>query len=858
MRWPERLYRVLLRCYPAEFRDEYASEMAQTFRDRSSAQTPLRLWRDLVTDVAVTAPREHAQVLLNDLRYTARMMRKAPAFTAAVVLTVALAIGANTAIFSFVYAVMLRSLPFAEPQRLVQVAEKNDTLHLPNFGASVLNYLSWAEQTKTLERLGAMGFASFNMSGQGDPEQFTGSPISPSLVPLLGLQPVAGRAFRDGEDKPGSAPVAMISEGLWKRRFGREPSLVGRSLRLNGIDYTVVGIAPAALGLLTGGDIWIPLTIDPGRENRLNHVIQVFGRLKPGVDVTEAQAEMDTVASRVGHQYPEVKDWGIHLVTMSDTFVSAQLRAGLLVLLGAVACVLFIACANIANLLLARAASRQKEIAIRTAMGASRTRLLRQLLVESVALSLIGGALGILAAVWAVGAINGALPPNFLPVPDVGVDSTVLLFAAGMTLVTGVLFGIAPAWHGAKADLNAMLKQSAPAAGGGSRPLLRNGLAAAELALATVLLVGAGLLVQSLLELQRVRLGFQPDGLMTFQLSLPAAKYPGDKAPAFYRELLESLRTAPGIRDAAISSGLPFGAGNYTTTPIQTVGKSVLPAGTAVPIDWRIVSPGFFRTLEIPLLRGRDFTDADAPPAPPVIIVSQRTAQTFWGADDPIGRELRQAKDTKGRIVVGVVGDVRSTALNRESPTQYYPSPRGVWPLMDVVVRTSGTPESILPALRQKVRAIDPQVPLANVRPMAEWLANNAAQPRLNATLLAIFAGVALLIAAVGTYGVLAYSVSQRTREIGLRIALGAQRGRVLRLVVHGGMTMALAGIGIGVACALGVSRVLATLVFGVPVRDPATFITVTLILTIVALAACLVPAVRASRVDPMVSLREE
>ena len=412
MRWPERLYRVLLRCYPAEFRDEYASEMAQAFRDQASAAPPARLWRDLLTDLVVTAPREHAHVLMNDLRYTARMIRKAPAFTAAVVLTVALGIGANTAIFSFVYAEMLRALPFAEPQRLMQLAEKNDRLHLPNFGVSVLNYLSWSEQTQTFERLGAMGFASFNMSGRGDPELFTGSPISPSLVPLLDVKPVAGRVFHDGEDKPGSAPVVMISEGLWTRRFGREPSLVGRSLTLNGIDYTVVGIAPPALALLTGGDIWIPLTIDPGRENRLNHVIQVFGRLKPGVDVTQAQAEMDTVASRVGQQYPEVKDWGIHLLTMSDAFVGPQLRVGLLVLLGAVGCVLLIACANIANLLLARAASREKEIAIRTAMGASRSRLLRQLLAESVVLSMLGGGLGILGAVWAVRAINGALPPE--------------------------------------------------------------------------------------------------------------------------------------------------------------------------------------------------------------------------------------------------------------------------------------------------------------------------------------------------------------------------------------------------------------------------------------------------------------
>jgi putative ABC transport system permease protein len=846
MRWPERFYRALLRCYPAAFRDEWRAEPAP------------RLWIDLLADVFLTAPKEHVHVLLQDLRYTARLMWKAPAFTAAVVLTVALGIGANTAIFSFVYAVMLRPLPYAEPQRLMQVAEKNDKLNLPRFGASVLNYLSWAEQTQTFERLGAVGFGSYNLSGHGDPEQFTGTRISPSLMPLLGVQPVAGRAFQDGEDQPGGAAVAMISEGLWKRRFGGESSLVGRNLTLNGVDYTVIGIAPSALALLTGGDIWTPLTIDPGREIRLNHVILVFGRLKSGVTPQQAQAEMDTIAARVGQQHPEVKDWGIRLVTMTDAFVGPTLRTGLWVLLGTVACVLLIACANIANLLLARAASRQKEIAIRTAMGASQSRLLRQLLVESVALSLVGGVVGIAGAVWAVRAINGMLPPNLLPIPDVGVDAAVLLFAAAATAVTGVLFGVAPAWHASNTDLNAMLKQTARTTGG-ARPRLRNSLAAAELALATVLLIGAGLLVQSLFELQRVRLGFQPAGVLTFQLSLPPTKYPGAKGPAFYRELLESLRTVPGIRAAAISSGVPLGGGNYTTTPVITVGKSVVPAGTAIPIDWRIVSPGFFRALEIPLLRGRDFTEADVITAQQVMVVSQATAQKFWGTDDPIGHTIAQpGPDGRSWTVVGVVGDVRNTALSRESPTMYMPSPARVWPLMDVVVRTAGAPLSVLPSVRQKVHQIDPELPVATVRALEDWVSSNAAQPWLNAMLLAVFAGVALLIAAVGTYGVLAYSVSQRTREIGLRLALGAPRSRVLRLIVREGMTMGMAGIVGGLVCAVGVSQVLGSLVFGVPVRDPATFGLVSLLLTVVALAACAVPAMRASRVDPMVSLREE
>jgi putative ABC transport system permease protein len=858
MRWRERFYRGLLRCYPAEFRDQYAREMLQAFRDGWRAEPVPRLWIDLLADVFLTAPKEHLNVLLQDLRYSVRMMWKAPAFTAAVVLTVALGIGANTAMFSFVYAVMLRPLPFAEPQRLVQVNEKNDKLNLLNFSASLLNYLSWTEQTQTFEQLGAVAFSSFNMSGQGEPEQFTGNRISPSLLTVLRVQPLVGRGFRDDENQPGRAPVAMISEGLWRRRFGADASLVGTVLTLNGLDHTVIGIAPSPLGLLTGGDIWTPLTIDPGRENRLNHVISVFGRLKPGVTLPQAQAEMDTIAARVGQQYPEVKDWGIHLQTMTDAFVGVQLRTALLVLLGAVACVLLIACANIANLLLARASARQKEIAVRTAMGASQPRLLRQLLVESLALSLVGGVVGLVGAVWAVRGINAVLPPNLLPIPDVGVDAVVLLFAFGITVLTGALFGIAPACHAAKADLNALLKQTARSTES-SRPRLRNGLAAAELALATVLLVAAGLLVQTLFELQRVKLGFRPADLLTFQLSLPPGKYPEPKGAAFYRELLESLRTVPGIRAAGVSSGIPFGAGAYTRTPVVTVGKSVVPPETAIPIDWRIVSPGFFRTMEIPLLRGRDFSDADVATAPPVIIVSQATAQKFWGSDDPIGRVIRPARaDARSWTLVGVVGDVRSTALVRESPAMYFASGARLLPVMDVVVRMDGGPETVLPTIRQRLRQIDSELPLATMRTMDQWVSNTAAQPRLNAILLAVFAGVALLIAAVGTYGVLAYTVSQRTREIGLRLALGAPRRRVLRLVIREGMTMGVAGIGAGLVTAVAVSQVLSNLVFGVPVNDPATFAAVAVVLTVVALAACAVPALRASRVDPMVSLREE
>jgi putative ABC transport system permease protein len=797
---------------------------------------------------------------LNDFRYAARMMHRTPMFTAAVALTMALAIGANTAVFSVVNAVMIRPLPFTEPERLVQIAEKNDKLNLPSFGASVLNFLAWREQAHSFEGLAAISFGSYTLTGGGEPEQLTGNTLSPALPRVLGVAPVAGRMFTDEEEKPGGPPVALISDGLWKRRFGSDRALIGHTITLNATPTTVVGVVPAAFNLLSGGDVYTPLTIDPAKEIRLNHVIIVFGRLKHGVSLQQAKAEMDTVASRLGQQYPELRDWGIQVVTLFDSFVPSQLKTALLVLLCAVCCVLLIACANIANLLLARAAARQKEMAVRTALGASRGRLLRQLLVESMALSLLGGSIGLIGAFWIVRIINSVLPPNLLPVPNVPLDGTVLAFAAACTIIAGLLFGIVPAWRMAGVDFNEALKVGGRDSAGAMRTRLRNALAAVEIGLATVLLIGAGLLIQSLAKLQTVHLGFEPRGLITFQLAPPAAKYPlTDRAPQFYGELLDSLRSVPGVRGAAVSSGIPFGAGNYNTSPVAATGQSILPADASLPIDWRIVSPGYFSTMRIPLLRGREFTDADRTSGQPGMIVSEATAQKFWGSADPLGRALHRVADPRTSFtVIGVVGDVRSTALNQESPALYYPPGGRVAGLMDVVVRTDGAPEALMPTLRRKVHELDPELALANVRTMNEWLANSAAQPRLNAVLLGVFSAVALLIAAVGIYGVLAYSVNQRTREIGVRIALGAQPGNVLRLIVGEGMRVALVGVCVGLAGGAALGRVVSSLLYGVAARDPLTFTYVSVLLISVSLAACAIPARRAARVDPMVALRYE
>jgi putative ABC transport system permease protein len=621
----------------------------------------------------------------------------------------------------------------------------------------------------------------------------------------------------------------------------------------------LVGIAPPGLPFLTGGDVWTPLIIDPGREIRLNHVITVFGRLRPGVAPRQAQMDMDVVAARVGAQYPEVKDWGIRLLDFDGVIVPGSLRAALLVLLGAVGFVLLIACANVANLQLSRAASRQKEIAIRTALGAGRRRMLAQLLTESIVLSLAGGIAGLLLALAGIPILNRFLPQGLLPVPEVAIDASVLLFAVVVSLGTGLLFGLAPAWHGARPDLNSVLNQGGRSSIGGARLIARHGLVAAELALATILLVGGGLLMQSLLRLQRVQVGFQPQGVLTFQLAPPASRYPNQaKRWAFFREALDSLAAMPGVTGAAMSSGIPMGQGSYNRSPFMPVGRSLLPDGASVPLDWRTVSPGYFRLMGIPLLAGREFTDKDGPGAPDVVAISRAAARKLWGDENPIGRQIHRPTLAAGYTVVAVVGDVRNNALNVEFPCVYFSAVTRLGPQMDIVVRTQGRPESALSAARARIHALDPEVPLSNVRTAEEYVYNNAAQPRLNAALVVVFAGVALLIAAIGVYGVLAYSVHQRTREIGLRMALGAQQSRVLWWIAGEGMLVAAIGLGAGLASACALSRVLATLLFDIQPRDPRTFFAVAGILAVVALGACLVPARRASRVDPIVALREE
>jgi putative ABC transport system permease protein len=854
----ERIYRLLLHCYPHDFRVEYQPEMIALFRRRMRDENAAVLWPETVADLVCTSLKEHLRMLFQDLKYALRMLRRAPVFSAAAVLTLALGVGANTAIFSVVNAVMLQPLPFPESGRLVRVWETNLKRNIQSFSASVPNFVSWKEQARCFEEIGAFGGASLNLTGDGEPERLLAGAITANVIPLLRIKPMLGRAFLPEEEQPNGARVAILSERLWRRRFAADPAIVGRSIELNGTLRQVVGIAPPALQFPTNAEIWVPMRIDLARENRGNHVISVIGRLRDRVTLAQADSQLKAIAAAMEQTYPGSNvGWSVRMAPFYEWIVPERIRTALTVLFGAVSLVLLTACVNVANLLLARAVSRSRETAVRLAMGASRRRIARHLLTESSVLAVLGGIAGALLAYWAVAGLKQLLADSIPRGTEIHVDAPVLAFALGISIVTGLLFGIAPLHQTADANLNHALKEGGRTSTA-TRQWMRQALVVAEIAMATMLAIGASLLAQSFGRLQGAQLGFQPERLLTAQISLPPAKYPPAAAATFYERLLEQLRHAPGVSDAAISSGVPMGAGDYTGMAARSPRSTDSSAAEMTQADWRMVSADYFKTMRIPLLRGRFFGPEDQGEKASSIVISGLLARRLYGDENVVGRDFeREIKEHF--TIVGVVGDVRMNSLNQEpSPAMYFPAPRGLWPNMTVVVRTQGDPLHAEALLRSKVRELDARQPIYNVRSMENWIARDGSQARTNALLLTIFALVALALAAVGVYGVLSYSVTQRTSDLGIRIALGARAWDVMRLVLREGMLLALVGLAAGALGALAMRRTIETILFGVHADDPGTFVTVMFTLAIVSLLACTVPAWRAGRIDPLLALRQE
>jgi len=795
--------------------------------------------------------------LIQDLRFGVRTMMKKPAFALVAIMTLALGIGANTAIFSIVNAVVLRPLPLEDADRLVWMWGRFS--QGSNASVSPPDFLDYRAQNTSFERLSAMRFNFFNLTGEGEPERLSGATVTTDFFDTLGIKPVRGRVFVADEEQEGRNQVAVISEGLWRRRFGADPDMVGRALSLDGVSYTVVGIVAMSFTLPQQAELWVPITFDrPNMKVRRFHFLRPVARLKSGVSIEQAQSEMDTIAAALEKQYPESNTtWGLRLVPLQEQIVG-NVRPAMMVLLGAVAFVLLIACANVANLLLARASTRQKEIAVRAALGASRLRLVRQLITESLVLAFTGGLLGFLLALWGVRMLTAFMPGNIPRVNEIGLDTRVLVFTLAVSVVTWILFGLVPALHTSKPDLNESLKEGSKGSAGASNNRSRNALVILEVALALVLLASAGLLIQSFRRLQRVDPGFDSKNLLTMLLILPDSKYPEpEQAAVFFEEVLQRIKSLPGVEEVGLGTRLPFGGGGGDTyftiegRPFQNANEKV------TAYDPRI-DHNYLRAMGMTLIKGRNFTERETKEEPRATIINETFARRFFPEDDAIGNRLII---DEGRPltceIVGIVRDVKQFSLEGESyQTMYLPSIRAGGG--SLVVRTAGDPVTIAAAVEREIHAVDKDQPVANLRTMEQLLASSVAEPRFRTLLLAIFAAAAMILASVGIYGVMSYQVSERTREIGIRMALGADSGAVLKLVLSKGLKLVGAGVVSGLAGAFALTRVLSNLLFGVAATDPLIFAGVALLLIVVAMLACYLPARKATRVDPLAALRYE
>lgn len=798
------------------------------------------------------------QGLRQDLKYAARLLLKKPGFTAVVVLTLALSISASTVVFSVVNALLLRSLPYSKPDQLVMlwgVFKSNNKAY-----ASAANFREWQAQNKSFQSLAAYDMLRYNLTGRSRPEAVEVGLVSANMFSLLGVQPAQGRSFQPEEEQPANNHVAVISDGLWQRHFGADAAL-GKPLLLDGESYTVVGIMPPGFSFPDKIDLWIPLTFLPEElaDRGYNH-LGVVGRLKPGVDLRQAQSEMGAMAKTQAEQYPnENAGRGLGLVTLQDSLVG-DIRMALLILIGSVAFVLLIACANIANLLLARSSTRQKDIALRIALGAGRRRLIQQLLTESLLLSLLGGLVGLIFAYGGIRILTTVGPDNIPRLSEVAIDGRVLAFTLAVSVLTGIIFGLVPALQTTKTDLNESLKEGQRSSGGGSgKKSVRSWLVVTEMALGLILLIGAGLLIQSFQRLWQVEPGFNPHNVLTMSVSLSPPKYNSRVDVAnFSKRLLQQLQSTPGVQAAGVVNQLPFSGRNLGLN-FTVVGHPQLRPEDAASANYRLISPNYLRALGIPLIRGRDFNEHDTNETPPIALINETLAKRYFPGEDPIGKQLNIEGQKAPREIVGIIGDVKQIKLDSEVKSEIY-VPFLQFPLasMSIVVRANTDPSSITSAVLSQIAVVDKDQPVFRVKTMDQYLSESMAQRRFSTILLGTFAALALTLAAIGIYGVLNYLVTQRTHEIGIRMALGAKQRDILKLVVGHGMLLSLLGIVIGIAAALFLTRIMSSLLYGVSATDPWTYIALSLVLAGVALLACIIPARRASKVDPLIALRYE
>jgi len=800
--------------------------------------------------------------LIQDLRYGARSLRKNPGFTAIAVITLALGIGANTAIFSVVNGVLLRPLPYPEPDRLVMVYGISLQAAQDRSPVCAADFLDWKSQNQVFESLAGFSSNRFNYSGGESPEQIEGAWVTADFFSTIGVQPALGRAFLPEEDLPGAPQTVVISDGFWRRHLGSNPNVIDQQITLNARAFTIIGVMPS--GFLfpeKDTELWAAERLAPTRRGP--YYIWGLGRLSTGATLEGAQIEMDMIARRVQDQINSPnRDWTWTSISLAERIVG-KIRPVLLVLLAAVFFVLLIACANIANLLLARATAREKEIAVRVALGASRARLLRQLLTESLLLAAVGAAAGLPLAIWGVRVLVALSPADFPRLQEISIDGRVLGFTLLAATVCGLIFGLAPALQSSRINLNESLKEGGRGSDGSGRRRMRRALVVTEIAFSLMLLVGAGLMVKSFMKLQSVSPGFKPDHILTMHLTLPRVRYDSDeKIINYYRQLIERVTAVRGVEAAGLSISLP--PDHLEVSDSFSIEGKPLPSGSSqlsVPIV--MTSPEYFTALGVPLLQGRGFNATDKKGSPLVVIINQTLAERYFPGESPIGKRFKIGGAERPRNpwmeIVGVAGDVKYSGLDaRPEPAYYTPLAQSAWTAAYLVVRAQLNPTSLAPAIREQIWELDKDIPIANLATMDQLLEESVAQPRFRTLLLGIFAALALVLASVGIYGVISYSVTQRRHEIGIRMALGAQSRDVITLVVRQGMAMALIGVAIGLAASLALTRLMESLLFEVSTTDQATFVSVATLLLAVAALACWIPARRASRVDPMSALRCE